>query len=56
MSQAIYGFRGANNELLTSVFDKVYRSTAVTRQLVDNYRTKAPILAVADMVRQHGQR
>lgn len=53
MLQAIYGFRGAKSSMLQNVFDELYRNTAGTYFLSDNYRSKQPITVVADMIRSH---
>jgi hypothetical protein len=39
--------------MLQNVFDELYRNTAGTYFLSDNYRSKQPITVVADMIRSH---
>jgi hypothetical protein len=39
--------------MLQEQFDKVYAGTAATYYLSDNYRSKPPIVLLADSIRRH---
>ena len=52
--QAIYGFRGANSRLLQRRFNILYPDTSATYHLSDNYRSRPPIIRVADLIRHVG--
>uniref|UniRef100_A0A383WM30 DNA 3'-5' helicase n=1 Tax=Tetradesmus obliquus TaxID=3088 RepID=A0A383WM30_TETOB len=53
--QGIYGFRGAKSALLAESFSQLYGPTAATRSLSENYRSREPIVQVAELVRRHGK-
>ncbi|KAF6254184.1 P-loop containing nucleoside triphosphate hydrolase protein [Scenedesmus sp. NREL 46B-D3] len=53
--QGIYGFRGAKASLLAQHFSKLYGPAAGTRSLSENYRSREPIVDVAEIVRRHAR-